>query len=59
MKSWTPGGRPGRGFGGAGTMGGQLAAVGAGTPATRAGVAKATSRSIFRSMASARAKGSS
>ena len=33
MKSLTPGGRPGRGGGGAGTMSGKQAAVGVGTPA--------------------------
>jgi hypothetical protein len=59
VKSGMPGGRPGRGFGGAGTMRGKLTAVRVGTSEACAGVARATSRSILRSMAWARAKGSS
>ena len=42
-----PGGRPGCGFGSAGTMDRELAAVGMGAPAPRAEVAKASSCSIF------------
>ena len=38
-------------------MSGKLAAVGVGTPAARAGVARATSCSIFRSMACGQGEG--